>query len=148
MTFYEPMTESPTLLMITQDSGRRVPCHELTNNRWRDRHRMHASMSTYNPRGDQVDGLSVARDALLEVGRPDLCRELIPVDHSAIDSEWWGTPHLRDYTMISLRELALLEKAMRIGYAATDRSYECDACENMFNAAGIVHAGDLRVEAC
>jgi hypothetical protein len=94
--------------------------------------------------GGLTSGLDVARDALLEVGRLDLCRHIQPYN----GAHEWGTPHFMPWIELVVADVALCEKAMRIGYAAMDLSYRCAMCEHAFAVYGVNHSGDLRTVAC
>lgn len=101
------------------------------------------------------NALDVAAEALLEISRPDLVSCLFE-DEGTVH---FGVPPL--FSNLSLRrkydrinfdyiqckwpieadaDLALIEKAMRIGLSATDQGYTCMECEIVFKIHGLSHA--------
>lgn len=96
------------------------------------------------------NAFNVTVAALLEVNRADLTRVLQPMVDDAytpsnrafrailphFDRSWFaGT--------LSLDELALVEKAMSIGYQAIGAKYSCPACEWTFEDYGLSHRPDF-----
>ena len=95
---------------------------------------------------------SVARAALMEVGRLDLAMyifgscELVHFDDNAHDYHF----HLKGMGPLpvpSLDDLALIERSMALGFHAADRTYACVTCERAFQRHGIVHMSDVSVAA-
>ena len=95
---------------------------------------------------------SVARAALMEVGRLDLATYVF--GHDALvhfdDNENGNHKQLRHYIVLPqlrVEDLALIERAMAIGFHATHETYACTECENSFGRFGVNHKSDLSVSA-
>lgn len=92
------------------------------------------------------NAFSVSISALLEIGRDDLIRVLQGWIDDAFDPKGnkFGAilPHFdRSWFagMLTLDDLAVIERAMALGYRAIGAKYACTACEFTFQEYGLDH---------
>jgi hypothetical protein len=126
----EWVTVTPTMVPLP---GRRLPPMEVP------------------PWPTKYQAEAVARAALLECSRPDLAWYLF----SYSDTEKPPTPHYDNsaasfsgipdgyHSAPCLTDLALIERAMAIGFRSAGLRYECSACETHFRSYGVTHMTDL-----
>lgn len=91
------------------------------------------------------NGHRVAVWALAEVGRLDLAQYI----HGEVSTRsivpHFDAPWERDQPEIPLEDLALIERAMAIGFKTTPAKYHCATCDEQFEIAGVKKSDlDLR----
>ena len=74
--------------------------------------------------------------ALIEIGRPDLC---VFIEGSPPHFETLGWPMIKAEKVLTLEELALIERAMWIHFQEFEHEYGCFECESNFRAVGVDH---------
>lgn len=98
-------------------------------------------------RTSKPNGYRVAIDALAEVGRLDLGRFLFSSQNL---TNTVYIPHFDGVINppIIIEDIALIEKAMRIGFASVKDDYSCTGCEVIFRNHGVTHGKDLMEAMC
>ena len=101
------------------------------------------------------DAFDVAIEALLEISRPDLANCLfgqagvVHFDQPSVIAQFTVRRKydridfnhtLWEWPIKSIADLALIEKAMRIGLSAANKEYTCAECEKIFEVYGLSHA--------
>lgn len=98
----------------------------------------------YYNKDRSINGFKVTVDALAEVGRLDLVDALVGGGPSSPHYYGFTVAHFYYGSKVtSIYDLALIEKAMRLGYAKLKIPYECGPCEEQFALHGVSHGPDL-----